>query len=166
MDWKTLFLSPEGRIGRRDFWIGFVVIMVASIVLNLIPIIGQLIGLLLIWPNICITAKRLHDMGKTGWLMLIPAGVSVVCGVVALVAGGMAMIGANALGGASTDSAAAASAMAGFGMVMAIMGIAVLVGFAFLLWIGLSNGEPGPNRFGPPPKSLADSATPPATTAA
>ena len=42
MDWKTLFLSANGRIGRQPFWIGVAILIVAGMVLNFIPIIGQL----------------------------------------------------------------------------------------------------------------------------
>ncbi|WNG45919.1 DUF805 domain-containing protein [Archangium minus] len=153
MDWKTFFLSPEGRIERRDFWIGFAIIVVASFVLGVIPILGQLLGFLLLWPQICIHSKRLHDMGKTAWLQLIPFGATVIAMVLAAVSGGMAMMGAASMNEQGDDSAAVGSAMAGMGAALGFMGLAFLVGLAFLLWVGLTKGEPGPNRFGPPPVS-------------
>ena len=39
---------------------------------------GYLLGIVLIWPNLAISVKRLHDMGKTGWLIAIPWVGSVV----------------------------------------------------------------------------------------
>jgi uncharacterized membrane protein YhaH (DUF805 family) len=154
MDWKTLFLTPEGRIDRRDFWIGFAIIMGANIVLQLIPLIGQLIGFLLFWPQICIHAKRLHDMGKSAWLMLAPFVASIVCIILAFTTGGMAMLGAASMNEQGDDSAAIGSAMAGLGAALGFMGVGLLIGLAFLLWVGLSRGESGPNRFGAPPVSL------------
>ena len=67
MDWKTLFLSPEGRIGRQAFWIGWLVVMGASTVLNVIPVVGHVLMLGVIYASVCIHTKRLHDMGQTGW---------------------------------------------------------------------------------------------------
>ncbi|WP_257457896.1 DUF805 domain-containing protein [Archangium lipolyticum] len=150
MDWKTLFLTPEGRIGRRDFWIGFLIVMVASTVLQIIPFIGQLLGLLLVWPQICIHSKRLHDMGKSAWLMLAPFIVSGICFALSTRTRSMArMIEANT--NVQNDNAAPmGAAVAG----MALIALGLLVGIAFLLWVGLSKGEPGRNRFGPRPVSL------------
>lgn len=140
MDWKTLFLSAEGRIGRRDFWIGFAIILVASFVLGLIPFLGAILGLLLIWPQICVHAKRLHDMGQTAWLMLIPTVFSLAAVTVMVMVGGVAALSGDA------------SAIHGGAMM--IVGLALLlsflVGLAFLLWVGLSASQPGDNRFGPP----------------
>lgn len=163
MDWQTLFLKADGRIGRRDFWIGFLIIFVASIVLNMVPVLGQIAGLLLLWPQVCIHAKRLHDMGKTAWLMLIPLGVAIVCGIAGVATGGIAVLGSMAMSDGGSDSAAAAAALSGAGAFMAFMGLAMLVGIGFLLWVGLTPGQPGENQYGPPPKSLTSPAPPAAT---
>ncbi len=137
MDWKTLFFSARGRIARRDFWIGFVFVMIASGALNLIPgNAGKVIGLLVLWPQVCIHAKRLHDMGRTAWLMLIPFLITVACTFVAAMTG---------VAGA-TDAAA----MLGLGLIV----LAAVVGLSFLLWVGLTKGTPGPNRFGEAPVPL------------
>lgn len=143
MDWKRLFLSAEGRVGRRDFWIGFAIIFVASIVLGAIPVIGQIIGLLLIWPQVCVHAKRLHDMGRTAWLILIPFVVTIAAMGFVAVTGGLALMGAA---GEDYETAAGAGAASG----LAIL-VAFLVGVGFLLWVGLSPGQAGPNRFGEEP---------------
>jgi uncharacterized membrane protein YhaH (DUF805 family) len=153
MDWKKLFLDANGRIGQKDFWIGFVILFVIGIILQMIPKIGQIAGILLLYPWVCLYSKRLHDMGKTGWLQLIPIAVFCVAMILAFITGGAAML-TGAAGGNP------AAAMAGMGMAGLIFGLAFLVWIGFLLWVGLSKGEPGENQYGPAPTPLVGGATP------
>jgi uncharacterized membrane protein YhaH (DUF805 family) len=79
-DWLKLFLSPQGRIGRRSFWLGWLVLTVINLCLyiglrrrlphytggsaplfNLAPIAT-------IYFTICLYAKRLRDIGRSVWL--------------------------------------------------------------------------------------------------
>ncbi|MDO1558121.1 DUF805 domain-containing protein [Brevundimonas sp. 2R-24] len=147
MDFKTLYLSADGRIGQKDFWLGWLILLVAGIVLGMIPVIGMIVSILLIWPNIAVYAKRLHDFGKSAWLVLIPFVVNVIGlflmgGAIFAAVGGAAMTG--------TDEAAATAAMAGAGSAGLIGLVLFVVNIGFLLWVGLSKGDPGENRFGPP----------------
>jgi len=57
MDWKTLFFSPDGRIGRQSFWIGWLVLLGVNVVLGWIPLIGWALSLVTIYCNVCITAN-------------------------------------------------------------------------------------------------------------
>lgn len=149
MDWRGLFLTSQGRIGRKDFWIGFLILFVAGLVLGVIPLLGFVISLALIYPNVCIVAKRLHDAGRSGWLAAVPYGAGLLYGVLAGVVGGAALFTAAA-GGAMTD----AGALGALGMVGVLGFVLVLFLLGFLLWVGLSKGDPGPNRYGPPPMSM------------
>ena len=139
MDWKALLTSPRGRIGRRDFWRGFAVVMLASIVLSLIPMVGQVVVLVLLWPQACIFAKRLHDSGRSGWLVLLPVAVT---GAAILL---MGMVGGAGLFdvGVGFDTA--------MGPVIRIAMVPALFALGFLLWVGLSRGEEAANRYGTPP---------------
>lgn len=149
MDWKNLFFSFEGRIGRQAFWIAWLALLGVNVVLGWIPLIGWLLGLVSIYCSICIYATRLHDMGHTAWLQLIPFLVWIVAGVAMVMgAGGSAIVAALADG---RDSAVAAAALGGLGIGLLAITVACLVQLGFLLWIGLTPGQPGPNRFGPPP---------------
>lgn len=151
MDWKNMFFSAEGRIGRQQFWIGFLILLGLNVVLGFIPVIGQLLSLVLIWCSICIYSKRLHDMGKSGWLQLIPLGTFLVAMIFAFVTGGAAIMTAAMQG----DSADPTTMLAGLGMAALAFGAAGLVCLIFLLWVGLSSGQTGENRFGPAPGSTA-----------
>lgn len=69
-----LFLTPNGRIDQSTYWRGVIILAVISIVLSFLsayvmPFIG-ILGILFIWPWIAIHVKRLHDNGKTGWLVI------------------------------------------------------------------------------------------------
>jgi uncharacterized membrane protein YhaH (DUF805 family) len=160
MDWKTLFLNANGRIGQKDFWIGFAILFVVGFILGLIPVIGQLASIILLFPWVCLYSKRLHDFGKTGWLVLVPIGVVLVATVIAAMTGGMAMLA----GAGAGDAGAATAAMAGLGTMGLVMIVALLVCLGFLLWVGLTKGDPGENQYGPPPTSLigGDATTTPA----
>jgi uncharacterized membrane protein YhaH (DUF805 family) len=155
-DWKRLYLSADGRIGRQEFWIGFLILIAVGVVLGWIPFVGFLVGIACAYAQVCLGSKRLHDMGKSGWLMLVPFAVGVVCGIIAVIAGGMAIMGASL----ANDGAAAAGALAGAGMAMGVFGLAFIVNIAFLLWVGLTPSQLGENRYGPAPEVVPTPVTP------
>lgn len=150
MDWKYLFLDSKGRIGQKDFWIGFAILFIAGLVLGMIPVLGGLIGLVMIYPNVCLVAKRLHDFGKSGWLAAVPYVLGLVAGVGAFIIGGATLFAAGAMDSYGNDEATTGAALAGMGSAAALLGIFGLLGLAFLLWVGLSKGDPAPNQYGPP----------------
>ena len=142
MDWKTLFLSANGRIGRQPFWIGVAILIVAGMVLNFIPIIGQLAALALTYCWVCLYSKRLHDFGKTGWLAAVPFVIGFIAGIIAVAMGGAAML----TGGMGSE----ADALAAVGSAGLVLGLSFIIYIAFVLWVGLSKGDPGTNQYGSP----------------
>ena len=148
-NWQHLLLSFEGRIRRSHFWVGWLILLGVSVVLSWIPIVN-LLGILLIWPNLAITVKRLHDMGHTGWLAAIPWVVNIVGCIV-----GFGMIGMSAMANATAlHNEDPAAILALMGPAFGLVGLLILVNLGFLLWIGITGSQPGDNRFGPNPKAL------------
>ena len=69
----TQYFCFDGRMGKREYWM----YMIPAIILTFIPFVGQVIALALLLPILGATARRLHDVGKTGWLQLF----GLVCGI-------------------------------------------------------------------------------------
>jgi uncharacterized membrane protein YhaH (DUF805 family) len=87
-------------------------------------------------------------MGKSGWLIAVPWVLSIVGSIVAF-----GMVGISALTNASAlEQEDPAAIFALFGPVVGLFALLLLVNFGFLLWIGLSDGQRGDNRYGPNPK--------------
>jgi len=149
-DWKHLFLSFEGRIRRSHFWVGWFATAGAFFVGGMIPLVGGLICLAVLWPHLAITVKRLHDMGHTGWLAAIPYVIGIVGSIVAF-----SMVGFSAVMNASAlENEDPAAIMGLIGPAFGLFALLFLVGLGFLLWIGLTDSQPGDNRFGPNPKGM------------
>lgn len=148
LDWKFLFLSFQGRIGRIHFWIAFLILVGASVVVQLVPIVGQLAFLVLFWPHLAIQAKRLHDIGRPAWLMAIPPAVTFLAGFLGALVGGPAFMAAMKQNSAVDFSDLTRGIIA--------VSLAILAPFltlvGFLLWIGLSRSQPRDNRYGPLPE--------------
>lgn len=83
MNFLSLLFSLEGRIGRGQYWLGYLVLVAVAfvawlavflgldnenIVLLLVPIVLAPVSL---WMSICIMGKRYHDRGKSAWWILI-----------------------------------------------------------------------------------------------
>ncbi len=149
-DWQKVLFSFEGRIRRSHFWIGWLILLGVGVIAGWLPVIGGLISLALIWPNLAISVKRLHDMGKTGWLVAIPWVASTILVFVSVMMIGMAAV-ANGLSEQDFENDPVA-ALALIGPAFGAFGLLFLVNFGFLLWIGLVDSQKGDNRFGPNPK--------------
>ncbi len=149
-DIQKLMFSFEGRTRRSHFWIGWLILLGVGVVAGWIPILGFLLSIALIWPNLAITVKRLHDMGQSGWLAVVPWVVNIIGVVFVFMSVGMsAIFNASAL-----ENEDPAAIMALLGPMLGGLGLLILVNLGFLLWIGLTDSKPGSNRFGPNPKGL------------
>lgn len=146
-NFQQVLFSFNGRIRRQHFWIGWLICLGAGVVLGWIPLLGTLLSIALIWPNLAISVKRLHDMGQSGWLIVIPW----IAGIGGVIAAFMTVgVAALTSGYVNTDDPAAVLAI--IGPMFGILGIVALIQLGFLLWIGITDSQRGENRFGPNPK--------------
>ena len=108
MDFKTFYFSFDGRIGRQDFWLRYVLpylgmLVVIVIIAGINENVGQIVNLIFsvatIWPSLAVIAKRWHDRNKSGWWILITI-IPIVGSIWALVENGFlrGTVGPNRFG--------------------------------------------------------------------
>ena len=67
----------NGRARRKEFWmfalISFIIAVILSVVDGMIgvPVLGAIYALGVLLPSIAVGARRFHDIGKSGWWLLI-----------------------------------------------------------------------------------------------
>jgi uncharacterized membrane protein YhaH (DUF805 family) len=84
MAFKDLYLSAQGRISRKVYWLryGIPAIVIIFVAYLLDALVGSDFGkgigicvviaeLLIIYPGIVMAIKRVHDRGKSGWFVLV-----------------------------------------------------------------------------------------------
>ena len=138
MDFKYLFTSFSGRINRAPYWIGVLLLVVASLVALFALIVPAGIGgLFLLFvlivvisaASVPLTVKRLHDRGKSGHYAWLIYGASLV--------------------GSLADPWTRAGQMDVPRMILSL--ITVVISLWFFIELGFLRGTPGPNAFGPDP---------------
>jgi uncharacterized membrane protein YhaH (DUF805 family) len=141
MSIKELLFSFQGRIGRKVFWIWNVIYYLAivgfGIGMNaLFPAFAHLILpvflIIVLIPDLAITAKRWHDRNKSSWWLLMN---------IPLVIGRMTVpVGDPSLAGQSTTLQMVSSLAA------------LICGAWILIECGFIKGTAGDNQYGPEPK--------------
>lgn len=68
----TKYADFNGRAARPEFWWFMLAQFVVALILNrLVPVLGGLFSLAMLAPSLAVGSRRLHDIGKTGWLQLL-----------------------------------------------------------------------------------------------
>ena len=135
-DWTRFYLSPNGRVALGDYWLyGFLVLFTVNLLLGWIPVFGQIASLVAAWAGIALATKRCHDVNRSGWWSWLP--------IAPLVAGLAAVPLALSNAG---DVAVAVIVVCGL--------LALIVGAWLFFAVLIRQGDPGDNRFGPPPPRI------------
>ena len=124
------YATFSGRARRSEYWWWVLFNFAVSIVLGWIPIIGFIIMLGLLIPSIAVAVRRMHDTGRSGWWILLPAVPGVLLG---------ATTGASLANGAAP------------GILGIILGLAYLAAIILILVWFVQRGTVGPNQFGEDP---------------
>lgn len=66
------YVEFTGRSRRKEYWTFVLVNIVISLILSsLFSFLGTLFSLAILLPSIAVGIRRLHDIGKSGWWLLI-----------------------------------------------------------------------------------------------
>ena len=113
----TNYFTFSGRASRPEYWWW---VLFTSLI-GLIPFAG----LVTLIPTLAVTSRRFHDIGKSGWLQILPFSLIVVA-VITLVVDILSPV---------------------VWMIAAFASFVVLI----IVWL-VRKGDEGPNKYGPDPR--------------
>lgn len=163
-----LFLSPAGRMDRRDFWIGiagfiaFVLVMqfiMAKIATTLTGFFLSLIYIVLVFQILySVYGKRLHDMDRSYWLLTGMLTLTFIMAIIVMMTfGGAEYFSEFAQYNRKEDIDPAEIeriqtnyqnrlAQGTLPLKISLYGVWA----AFTLWLGLAKPDPNSNQYGKP----------------
>jgi uncharacterized membrane protein YhaH (DUF805 family) len=127
MNFDTLFVNAAGRTSRGHF-VGALITLLAVFAFYYFLVPGrnsQWVQLVLLFPAVVLHARRLHDMGRAAWPLIVPAALIVATAWLHLF-----------------NPGAAAKGM--------VTVAAVVVAAGFIVWGLVGKGQSEANRFGTP----------------
>ena len=70
---RDKYADFNGRAGRPEFWWFALACFAVGAVLSIVglDIIAMLVNLALLLPSLAVGARRMHDIGKSGWFQLL-----------------------------------------------------------------------------------------------
>ena len=79
------YVGFSGRAARSEFWYWTLFSIIANVVAGIIDsvlglgLVGVIVSLGLLLPGIAVSARRLHDLDRTGWWLLIAfTGIGII----------------------------------------------------------------------------------------
>jgi uncharacterized membrane protein YhaH (DUF805 family) len=134
------YVNFSGRAARSEYWYWLLFVWIVALAALLFDrsIVHHRHGpfegvwtLVTFLPGLGVSIRRLHDIDRTGWWMLLP------CALVGI--------------------AVPFAWLTGWWIQMVIL---IVIGIAVLIYWFCQLGKPGPNRFGPDPLAGVDQITP------
>jgi uncharacterized membrane protein YhaH (DUF805 family) len=131
------FADFNGRAGLSEFWWFVLFSFLGGLVLNFVSSsLANIFNLVLFVPTIAVTARRLHDINKSGWMQLWWT-IGGIIGVCMMVYGFASMLFPGGLAGGGSV------ALGGLGALIA------LASFAFAIYLMIKAGDASENLYGP-----------------
>ena len=133
----------SGRAQRSEFWWFFLFSVVSSAIAGIVPVIGQIYPLVLLIPSLAVSARRLHDTGRSAWWLLLY--------LASILAMGIAFVGGLLIWVFESERPNDEGALISLALI-AIVSFFIALGcsIAPLIFCVLP-GTVGPNRYGPDP---------------
>ncbi|WP_260484252.1 DUF805 domain-containing protein [Sphingomicrobium flavum] len=143
------YFQLHGRSPRAEYWWFWLLYMVVGIITALFDELAGLndphapftlstpVSLTLLVPSITVTVRRLHDINKSGWLVL-GYGLAIYVPLIVLFLTPVGWVLLFATGGAA---------------VFLAVGAIILIGLKFLFMM-VQDSNPGDNLYGPNPYGL------------
>ncbi|MGZ3305366.1 MAG: DUF805 domain-containing protein [Asticcacaulis sp.] len=131
-------------------------------VFGFMPLLS-LISLALLLPSLAVGVRRLHDIGRTGWWIVMPYGVLIVGLIVWATIGGASLVNlimTHPNGGTPTDAEGVKFVLSIAGGLFVCVLLPQAIAWIVMLVFFVTEGKRGPNRFGPDPKGEALNDTP------
>ncbi|CAH0542829.1 DUF805 domain-containing protein [Vibrio marisflavi] len=134
---RYVLFSFKGRINRSIFWYWniayyLLIVFVVGMASKAFPMQAEWISaiflLLMLYPDLAVTAKRWQDRGKSNWWLLL--NIPVIIGRLSIPAAGVAATGQFQLWGSL---------------------LALICGAWILIECGLLKGDDAENKYGPVP---------------
>ena len=115
----------------------------------------SLIGLALFIPSLAVGVRRLHDINRTGWWLIMPYVVMII-GFVAffIICGAMIFSAAQHHTGDMSPSQGAHAALEIVASIFLCIVLPILIAWIVMLAFFVTDGTKGPNRFGSDPKAV------------
>ncbi len=158
------YFDFKGRSRRKEYWMYTLFVIIVSIVLGMLDaalglggsttgetqvtgtsaaasgsvsggLLSNLFSLATVIPGLAVSVRRLHDLDRSGWWVVLPAAPLLLGAV--LLGLGVRMTGGD-MGGAATAG-------------MVLIGLGIISLLVLFVWF-CTAGTPGPNRFGEDPK--------------
>ncbi len=171
----------SGRATRAEYWWWFLAAVLGSSIAGVIDssivflsggyddgypfsLFGAIFGLAVLLPDLAVTARRLHDIGKTGWwqlvwvVLFVVAWIPFVVGVITSIANGL-FDGSYTSHGVESEFLTL-NLETLLPLIIGLL-ISALISLVIVIWVALwmaRQGQNGPNRFGADPRALEEPA--------
>ena len=150
----------SGRATRAEFWWWQLSVSIAGFALGSIDAsiasfgegnayspLGAVFGLATFLPGLAVAARRLHDIGKSGWWLVVFFTAGILGWIP--IAAGLAVAAINGLFDPVWSKATVVPLLLGIGIALVIW---LVIAVWFVLWMA-RQGQTGDNRFGPDPRA-------------
>ena len=135
----TKYADFNGRAGLPEYWWFFLFLFIASIILSGVSgLLANIFSLATFVPFIAVTARRLHDSNKSGWLQLWWTIAGIV-GMLLTIYGFAAMLFPGGLAGTGSAD------IGGLGALI------MLASFALSIYFMMQKSDSADNQYGAPP---------------